>query len=138
MTPPDPRLDAYIARAAPFARPILEHLRTLIHTACPEVHETIKWSMPYFVHAGRNLCYMAAFKAHAAFGFWHPAMREFLGAAASDAAMGCFGRLQSPADLPADAAMLRYLRRAAATNAASVGPARRRRQVTAGARRENS
>ena len=70
----DPRIDAYIEHAAPFARPILAHARELVHKACPKVEETIKWGMPTFVHAGGILCGMAAFKHHASFGFWKHAL----------------------------------------------------------------
>lgn len=69
----DPRIDAYIERAAPFAQPILRHARALVHEACPEVEESIKWGMPSFSHAGGILCGMAAFKQHASFGFWRHA-----------------------------------------------------------------
>src|SRR5688500_19804225 len=69
MSERDPRIDAYIARAAPFARPILEHLRALVHRGCPEVVETMKSSSPAFDYRG-PFCSMAAFKQHAAFGFW--------------------------------------------------------------------
>ena len=61
----DPRIDAYIDKQADFARPILEHVRAAVHEACPEVEETIKWSMPTFVYGGGILCGMAAFKQHA-------------------------------------------------------------------------
>jgi len=64
----DPRVDAYIAKSAEFAQPILRHLRTLVHQACPDGAETIKWSMPSFTHHG-IVCGMAAFKAHCTFGF---------------------------------------------------------------------
>ena len=59
----DPRVDDYVARAADFARPILEHLREVVHRACPEVVETLRWRMPSFDHEG-ILCGMAAFKRH--------------------------------------------------------------------------
>ena len=65
----DPRIDSYIARQADFARPILEHLRSAVHSACPEAEETLKWSMPHFLYKGQMLAGMAAFKAHATFGF---------------------------------------------------------------------
>ena len=65
----DPRVDAYIADAADFAKPILERARAVVHAACPQVEETIKWGMPSFMYAGRILCGMAAFKQHAVFGF---------------------------------------------------------------------
>ena len=74
MADHDPRIDAYIARQADFARPILEHVRALVHEGCPGVEETMKWSMPTFVHAGAILCGMAGFKQHASFGFWKHAL----------------------------------------------------------------
>jgi uncharacterized protein YdeI (YjbR/CyaY-like superfamily) len=122
----DLRIDAYIAKAAPFARPILQHLRALVHQACPEVQETIKWGMPSFGHHG-ILCGMAAFKAHCTFGFWHQGMEKILGAEGGKAeqAMGTFGRIASLADLPSDRNMLRYLKAAAQLNA-SGAPARPR------------
>ncbi len=69
MPKTDPRVDAYIAKAAPFARPILSHLRALVHRAEPAIAETIKWGMPFFEREG-IVCHMAAFKAHCAFGLW--------------------------------------------------------------------
>jgi uncharacterized protein YdeI (YjbR/CyaY-like superfamily) len=95
----DPRVDAYIARQAEFARPILEHVREAVHAACPEVEETLKWSMPSFLYRGKILCNMAAFKAHATFGFWRGG--DIVGEnGAERGAMGQFGRLTSAADLP--------------------------------------
>jgi hypothetical protein len=68
----DPRVDAYIRQAVPFAQPILTHRRKLVHRADPEAEEAIKWQMPMFVSAGRILCAIPAFKAHCAFIFWRP------------------------------------------------------------------
>jgi len=68
MAKKDPRIDAYIKKAQPFARPILKHVRKLVHRACPDVAETIKWRMPFFDRKG-TICFMAAFKEHAVFGF---------------------------------------------------------------------
>jgi len=101
----DPRIDAYIAAKAEFARPILTHLRARIHAVCPHVEETIKWSMPFFSVAGRPLANMAAFKSHASFGFWDRnallSTKEFAGLADKEReAMGIYGRLESLADLP--------------------------------------
>jgi hypothetical protein len=93
----DSRIDAYIDRQAEFAKPILAWLRERIHAACPEVEETIKWSMPSFLWKGRPLAHMAAFKAHAAFGFWY---RHELGTGKEGEAMGQYGRIESLADLP--------------------------------------
>ena len=108
----DPRVDAYIDKQAAFAQPILRHLRAAVHRACPEAEETLRWSMPSFSYKGQILCQMAAFKAHAVFGFWRS--REVTGAEESASAMGQFGRLTSVADLPDDDALDDMIRRAAA------------------------
>ncbi len=122
----DRRVDAYIAKSAEFARPILEHLREVVHSACPEVAETIKWGMPFFVR-GAPLCHMAAFKHHCAFGFWKGARVTGV-ASGSKGAMGQFGRILSTADLPSRrslAGLVRSAARLAGTGA--VAAARRRR-----------
>jgi hypothetical protein len=122
----DPRVDAYIARAAPFARPILEHVRAVVHEGCPDVEETIKWGMPSFTHGGGILCGMAAFKAHASFGFWKHAL--VVGEGEEQAGMGSFGKLETVRDLPPKKQLVAYVRKAAVLNAqgAGAGPARKR------------
>ncbi len=101
----DPRIDAYIERQADFARPILAHLREILHAACPECEETLKWSSPSFVYKGKILAGFAAFKAHAAFGFW--AGNQILETGArQESAMGQFGRLTSLDDLPPRATLI--------------------------------
>ena len=97
----DPRIDAYIAKAAPFARPILEHVRERVHAAAPEAEETMKWSSPAFTVDGKILLMMAAFKAHAALNFWRG--QELRGRDANPDAMGQFGRLTSLDELPPQA-----------------------------------
>lgn len=97
MPTPDPRIDAYLAQAAPFARPILAELRARIHALCPEAEETLKWKAPAFTYRGKLLAVMAAFKAHVAFNLWHGAQ---VVEAASNEAMGQFGRLTRIEDLP--------------------------------------
>ena len=122
----DPRVDAYMAKAAPFAQPILKHLRALVHQACPDAVETIKWSFPNFEHHG-ILCGMAAFKAHCTFGFWHQDLAAIISkdGGKSEVAMGQFGRIESLEDLPDDKTLLRYIREAAKLNE-SGKPARPR------------
>lgn len=110
----DARIDAYIAKAAPFAAPILTHLRSAVHTACPRVEETIRWGMPSFTYSGSILCQMAAFKAHASFGFWQREQATGEAPAKDKDAMGQFGRLTSIADLPADADLEAMIARAMA------------------------
>ena len=97
--PIDPRVDAYIASAAPFARPILTHLRTLIHQAVPAAEETTKWGRPFFTLDGRILAMMSAFKAHCTFGFWR---NDTGGPDRGESAGGDYGRITCIADLPAD------------------------------------
>jgi len=127
MKKTDPRVDAYIGKAAGFAKPILTHLRKLVREACPEAEETMKWSMPSFVYRGKILGGMAAFKEHCTFGFWHQGMSAVLGGDAQkpDSAMRSFGRVTSVNDLPSDKKMALYIRKAAALNE-SDAPARPR------------
>lgn len=107
----DPRVDAYIARAQPFARPILEHVRERVHAVVPGVEEAIKWSAPAFTLDGKILLIMAAFKAHAVLNFWRG--QELRGEAANADAMGQFGKIKSLDDLPADSELDRLIREAA-------------------------
>ena len=111
----DPRVDAYIDNAAPFAKPILKRLRKIVHAGCPKVEETIKWNFPSFMHRG-ILCGMAAFKQHCVFGFWKAEL-IFDGERRSDReAMGNFGKIMSLDDLPDDKKLIGYVRKAARLN----------------------
>lgn len=124
VLPRDPRVDAYIANAAPFAQPILAHVRALVHEACPDVQETLKWRMPTFVYAGAILCSMAAFRQHASFGFWKHAL--VVGEGEPRDGMGSYGKLVSLDDLPPKRTLLAHLRKAVALNEAGVkSPARK-------------
>src|SRR5262245_27000840 len=125
MPTKDPRIDAYIAKSAPFAKPILKHLRAVVNEGWPDVVETIKWGSPHFEHKGM-LCGMAAFKEHCAFGFWNraleiPEQRD---------AMGQFGCIKTVGDLPKDATLVGYVREAARLNeeGRKVGPIRKARK----------
>jgi uncharacterized protein YdeI (YjbR/CyaY-like superfamily) len=114
----DPRIDAYIAKAAPFAKPILKHLRALVHKGCPEVEETMKWSFPNFDYKG-IMCSMAAFKAHCSFGFWKADLilkLENRSSSSDGDGMGQFGRITSLADLPKDEILLSYIKEAKRQN----------------------
>jgi len=118
----DPRVDAYIDKAADFARPILTRLRETVHAACPGVGETMKWSFPHFTYKGM-LCSMAAFKQHAVFGFWNGAL--VVGdVSKADEAMGHLGRITALADLPPRKTLAAYIKRAAALNDEGVKPPR--------------
>ena len=122
MTTKDPRIDAYIGDSADFAKPILHHIRRLVHAACPDVEEAIKWGFPHFIYHG-ILCNMAAFKQHCAFGFWKRAMifgENKPAGKAKDDAMGNFGRLTSISDLPPEKALLSYIREAVRLNETGI------------------
>ena len=119
MASKDPRIDAYIAKSADFAQPILKHLRKVIHAGCPQVEETMKWSMPHFDYKG-VMCGMAAFKAHCAFGFWKESLIFDSGNAPEKTAMGSFGCIKSLADLPNEKTLIGYVKKAAALNEAGI------------------
>ena len=122
MLKQDPRIDAYIRNSAAFARPILTHLRKLVHTGCPDVEETLKWSMPFFMHKGM-LCHMASFKNHCAFGFWKG--RLMFGKQAKSDGMGHFGRITKLADLPPDKEIIDHIKKAVELNEAGIKAPRR-------------
>jgi len=129
----NPKVDAYLAKVQPFAQPIMTHLRQLVHKACPEIEETIKWSRPFFEYRGAILCNMSAFKEHCSFGFWGEEIGAVLreaGVVAEDG-MGSLGRITSVADLPSDKQMLGWIRQAAAfvDNGQYTSPIAARRKV---------
>ncbi len=103
MASHDPRIDAYIAKSADFAQPILEHIRAVVHRACPEVEESLKWGFPHFGYKGAMMCSMAAFKQHCSFGFWQ--RKEVVGAQAKEG-MGVFGKITTIKDLPSKKEMV--------------------------------
>jgi uncharacterized protein YdeI (YjbR/CyaY-like superfamily) len=129
----DPRVDAYIAKSAAFAKPILSHLRKLVHTHCPEVTETIKWGFPHFDYQGAIFCGAAAFKEHCAFTFWRGDLLNI--DAKADKAMGQFGRIKSLADLPGDREFAKLIKSAmklhdaGAKSPARVKPAEKKELV---------
>ncbi len=126
MGPRDPRIDAYIARSAEFAKPILAHIRDVVHAACPEVEETMKWSFPHFDYRGEMMCSMAAFKAHCAFGFWKGSLVVGTTAGRSTEAMGQMGRITRLADLPSKKVLTGQIRKAMALNDAGIKAVRTR------------
>lgn len=112
-------IDTYITKSADFAKPILQHIRELVHKACPDLEEKIKWGFPHFDYKGEMMCSMAAFKQHAAFGFWKaPLMKDPVLAemARSEVAMGHLGRITSLKDLPSDKKIIAWIKEAMALN----------------------
>ena len=115
----DKRVDAYISTSASFAKPILLHIRSIVHKACPNVEETMKWSFPHFDYHGM-MCSMAAFKEHCVFSFWKASVmkdpHKIMNKTGAGDAMGHFGRITSVADLPEDSILLSYVMEAARLN----------------------
>jgi hypothetical protein len=122
----DTRVDAYISRAQPFARPILEHIRSRFHTVVPDAEETLKWGAPSYTMGGKILLMMAAFKAHAALNFWRG--QELRGEAAAADAMGQFGKLRSVDDLPPDTELDAMILKAAELSKSAPAPRKVKRE----------
>ena len=115
----DSRIDAYIDKSADFAKPILKHLRDLVHRASPDITETMKWSAPFFEYNG-VLCFMMAFKQHAGFGFWKASqLPDPHGIILDEGNAGSIGKLTSLADLPDDDVLIWYIRQAIAQKGAA-------------------
>lgn len=116
MSLTDPRIDTYINKAAPFAQPILRHIRRMVHKACPEVEETLKWGFPHFDYKGIMVS-TAAFKAHCTLNIWKSQLIKGLEEISEgDSAMGQFGRITAISDLPDDETLLGYFREAKRLN----------------------
>jgi uncharacterized protein YdeI (YjbR/CyaY-like superfamily) len=110
----DPRIDQYILKAPEYAVPIMNHIRLLVHQACPEVTETMKWSFPHFDYKGSILCSMAAFKNHCAFNLWLGSLLNdpgnILATAENRSSMGQLGKIQKSEDLPDDDTFIKFLK----------------------------
>src|SRR5580698_4324760 len=119
----DSRIDDYIARAADFAKPILTRIRKLVHVACPNAEETIKWSSPFYTYKG-ILTATPAFRKHCALIFWKGKL--ILGRERAK-----YRRLTSLADLPSDKILLSYIRKAVELNEAGTKVALRRKSKPA-------
>ncbi len=130
----NPKVDAYIAKAQPFAQPILTHIRKLVHKGCPQVEETIKWSRPFFEYKGNILCNMSGFKEHCSFGFWGQEIAAVLREArlvSEGDGMGTFGKITRIDDLPAEKDIVGWVRQSAAfvDSGQYTSPISARRQV---------
>ena len=112
-------IDNYITKSADFAKPVLLHLRELVHKTCPQVEEKIKWGFPHFDYKGEMMCSMAAFKQHAVFGFWKASLMKdpaLVAIAKSEVAMGHLGRITSLKDLPEDKKIIAWIKEAMKLN----------------------
>ena len=115
----DPRVDTYIEKSADFAKPVLTHLRKLVHKASPNISETVKWGMPAFDYKG-IVCGIAAFKEHCTFGFWKQSLLDYDGFSTEKTAMGSFGRITSKKDLPPDDVLIKLVQQAVELNEKGV------------------
>ena len=117
------RVHDYIQNAAPFAQPILNHIREVVHMASPLITETIKWQMPFFEYKG-PICQMAAFKQHCAFGFWKVSLLDDPQGLLrrGDATAGSFGRINTIEDLPSDEAIIHFVLQAIEKNESGIKP----------------
>ncbi|MGZ3901385.1 MAG: YdeI/OmpD-associated family protein [Bacteroidia bacterium] len=133
MATKDKRIDAYIAKSADFAKPILKHFRDLVHKGCPEVEETMKWSFPHFDYKGSMMCSMASFKNHCAISFWKASLmsdsKALIQKAKSEEAMGHLGRITSLMDLPKDATLVKYIKEAKKLNDEGIKLAQKPKSV---------
>jgi len=119
MATKEKAIDTYIAKSADFAKPVLNHIRELVHTTCPEVEEKMKWSMPFFDYKGEMLCHMAAFKQHAVMSFWKASLMKdpvLMENAASETSMGHLGRITSLKDMPSDKKISAWIKEAMVLN----------------------
>ncbi|MBC7720935.1 MAG: YdeI/OmpD-associated family protein [Pedobacter sp.] len=117
--PTNPAITTYISNAQPFAQPILNHIRELVHKACPEVEEKMKWSFPHFDYKGEMMCGMASFKQHCSFGFWKAKIMIdpiLMANAETETAMGHLGKITSLKDLPSDKKIIAYIKEAMQLN----------------------
>lgn len=119
MNKKETAIDNYISNAADFAKPILNHLRELVHKTCPEVEEKMKWSFPHFDYKNEMMCSMAAFKQHCVFGFWKASLMKdpiLVENARTETAMGHLGRITSKKDLPSDKIIVAWIKEAMQLN----------------------
>lgn len=115
-------VDQYILKAQPFAQPVLNYFRELVHAVCPDVEEKMKWSFPHFDYKGSSMCSMAAFKQHCAVGFWKASLIDpkLVDKAKTEEAMGHFGKITSVKDLPSDKKLTAYIKAAMKLNEAGI------------------
>ena len=119
MPKTDARVDAYIAKANDFAKPILTRVREMVHEVCPDAEEKMKWSSPFFDYKGQMMCGMAAFKEHCSLIFWKASLIEGV-PPNGDPSRGSFGRLTSVKELPSKKQFTGFIKAAMALNDAGI------------------
>lgn len=124
--------DQYILKSASFAQPILHHIRELVHMACPETEEKIKWGMPFFDYKNDNLCFMASFKQHCGFGFWKTPLIKGLperNNPEEKSSMGNLGKLMLLKDLPSDKKIIGWIKQAMVLNEKGIKVAKKEKDT---------
>ncbi|MBC7902149.1 MAG: YdeI/OmpD-associated family protein [Gemmatimonadaceae bacterium] len=114
----NPKTDAYIENTADFAKPILTHLRKIVHKACPQVVETFKWNSPTFEYKGL-LCSIASFKSYCSFGFWKASLMKDAATLVGEKGIGAagnLGKLTTLKDLPSDKVLVEWIKEAMRLN----------------------
>lgn len=114
----DRRIDDYISKSENFAKPILSYIRDIVHKACPEVTETMKWGMPHFDYKGM-MCGIASFKQHCTFGFWKASLMKDkykVFVKGENSGMGNFGKVKDIQDLPSAKIIIEYIKEAMKLN----------------------
>jgi len=115
----NPAVDKYIANAEDFTKPILEHLRKIIHDTCPQVEEVIKWGIPHFDYKGDMMCILAAYKKHCSFSLYKAALMKdpkIVESVAAGQKMGYMDKVKALTDLPAIKVLVAYIKEAMALN----------------------
>ena len=112
----NPQVNAYINKAQDFAKPVLNHLRSVIHETCPDVEEKMKWSFPHFDYKNQMMSSMAGFKEHCTFGFWKASLIKDLKGKSEKNAMGQFGRITKVSDLPSKKVLTQLIKQAMKLN----------------------
>ena len=123
----NPKVDAYISNTSDFAKPILEHLRKIIHDTCPGVEEVIKWGIPHFDYKGDMMCIVAAYKHHCSFSFFKAELmsdEKIKESVKAGKKMGYMDKIKTVTDLPAKKILAGHIKEAMALNENGVKKAR--------------
>ncbi|KAF2080744.1 YdeI/OmpD-associated family protein [Flavobacterium sharifuzzamanii] len=110
---------AYIAKMADFAKPILNHLREVIFSACPEAEENIKWGTPHYSYKGDHLVMMGGFKQHCSFSLYKAELMKDAEIQASVKAGKKFGymdKIKDLSELPSKEKLTAYIKEAMVFN----------------------
>jgi uncharacterized protein YdeI (YjbR/CyaY-like superfamily) len=123
----NPKVTEYIAKSADFAKPILNHLRELIHSTCSDAEEDIKWGTPHYGYKGDHLCMMAGFKNHCSFSLYKAEMmkdKAILDSVKAGKKFGYMDKVKSLDELPAKKILIAYIKEAMVINESGIKKAK--------------